>query len=49
MREILKELKIYNDSHEKALTYGKYVQMLENPKKKSVEQGRQKKSKRKQR
>lgn len=43
MREIMADLKKYNETHSHSLTYGKYVQMLEQEEKKKAEQAKAKK------
>ena len=45
MTEIMRDLKHYNDIHEKSLSYGKYVQMLERQEQAKSEQGKRKKVK----
>lgn len=43
MSEILADLKKYNDTHSRSLTYGKYVQMLEQEDEKKAEQVKKRK------
>lgn len=45
MNDIMIGLKKYNDTHEKSLSYGKYVQMLERQEQAKSEQGKRKKVK----
>lgn len=47
MSEILADLKKYNDTHSRSLTYGKYVQMLEQEEKKKAERVKKRKKVRK--
>lgn len=42
MNDIMIGLKKYNDTHEKSLSYGKYVQMLAEQDKQLSEQGKKK-------
>lgn len=43
MREIMAELKVYNETHERSLSYGKYIQMLEQAEKQKAEQVKKRK------
>ena len=43
MREIMADLKKYNETHSRSLTYGKYVQMLEQEEKRKAEQAKKRK------
>lgn len=47
IHQILKELKEYNDTHEHAYSYGKYIQMLDQEDKKKRGAGERKSGKRK--
>ncbi len=47
MQEIMAELRAYNETHSHALSYGKYIQMLEQEGKQKAEQRKSNRGKKK--